>query len=213
MPDRIPTPLLIPPPHLPDPRRSVESAGHRSALSRSPARPRMPASGGACPARCRLQLTDRIRRGGTTPGQPSRPLRNLRADRPDGGRWCTRHGHAAETLRRQSKFSLTRFPQIPIAWRASSAKPKFMAALNHPNIAQIYGLERSSGQTTALGMELVEGPTSGRSHLRGPIPIDEACPSRVRSARRSKGLTSKESSIAISSPPMSRCARTARQSA
>jgi len=33
-----------------------------------------------------------------------------------------------------------------------------LAALNHPNIAAIYGLEKSSG-TTALVMELVEGPT------------------------------------------------------
>ena len=33
-----------------------------------------------------------------------------------------------------------------------------LAALNHPNIAQIYGLERSAG-VTALVMELVDGPT------------------------------------------------------
>ena len=33
-----------------------------------------------------------------------------------------------------------------------------LAALNHPNIAAIYGLERSAG-TIALVMELVEGPT------------------------------------------------------
>jgi eukaryotic-like serine/threonine-protein kinase len=31
-----------------------------------------------------------------------------------------------------------------------------LASLNHPHIAQIYGLERSGG-TTALVMELVEG--------------------------------------------------------
>src|SRR5499426_2112237 len=33
-----------------------------------------------------------------------------------------------------------------------------LAALNHPNIAQIFGLEKSDG-TFALVMELVEGPT------------------------------------------------------
>src|SRR5262245_4824911 len=33
-----------------------------------------------------------------------------------------------------------------------------LAALNHPNIAQIYGVERSDG-TTALVMELVDGLT------------------------------------------------------
>ena len=36
---------------------------------------------------------------------------------------------------------------------------KTLAALNHPNIAAIYGLEKSSG-ITALVMELVEGETS-----------------------------------------------------
>src|SRR5262245_24410889 len=35
---------------------------------------------------------------------------------------------------------------------------KTLAALNHPNIAQIYGVEESGG-VRALVMELVEGPT------------------------------------------------------
>ncbi len=35
---------------------------------------------------------------------------------------------------------------------------KTLASLNHPNIAQIYGFEKSSG-VHALVMELVEGPT------------------------------------------------------
>jgi serine/threonine-protein kinase len=41
---------------------------------------------------------------------------------------------------------------------------KVLAALNHPNIAQIYGLEHS-----ALIMELVEGET-----LKGPLPLETA---------------------------------------
>ena len=36
---------------------------------------------------------------------------------------------------------------------------ELLAALNHPNVAGIYGLERS-GATTALVMELVEGAAS-----------------------------------------------------
>jgi eukaryotic-like serine/threonine-protein kinase len=71
-----------------------------------------------------------------------------------------------------------------------------LAALNHPNIAAIYGLERSNG-ITALVMELVEGPTladiiagdrqsaigdrSGSAHRPSPtahgpraLPLDEA---------------------------------------
>ncbi len=50
---------------------------------------------------------------------------------------------------------------------------KLLAALNHPNIAQIYGLERSSG-VLALIMELVEGPTLEEPITAGPLAIDEA---------------------------------------
>jgi eukaryotic-like serine/threonine-protein kinase len=52
---------------------------------------------------------------------------------------------------------------------------KTLASLNHPNIAQIYGLERSPG-TTALVMELVEGPTLADRIAQGPIPVEEALP-------------------------------------
>ena len=48
-----------------------------------------------------------------------------------------------------------------------------LASLNHPNIAAIYGLERSDG-VTALVMELVEGPTLADRIAHGSIPIDEA---------------------------------------
>ena len=50
-----------------------------------------------------------------------------------------------------------------------------LASLNHPNIAAIYGLERSGG-TTALVMELVEGPTLADRIAQGAIPVDEALP-------------------------------------
>ena len=49
---------------------------------------------------------------------------------------------------------------------------KTLAALNHPNIAAIYGLERRAG-ITALVMELVEGPTLADRIAEGPIPVDE----------------------------------------
>jgi len=48
-----------------------------------------------------------------------------------------------------------------------------LAALNHPNIAGIYGLEDAGG-TTALAMELVEGPTLADRIAQGPVPVDEA---------------------------------------
>src|SRR5918993_889296 len=48
-----------------------------------------------------------------------------------------------------------------------------LASLNHPNIAAIYGLERSGG-TTALVMELVEGPTLADRIAQGAIAEHEA---------------------------------------
>ena len=48
---------------------------------------------------------------------------------------------------------------------------QLLAALNHPNIAQIHGLEESAG-VRALVMELVEGVTLAE-RLTRPIPIDE----------------------------------------
>src|SRR6476646_4907390 len=50
-----------------------------------------------------------------------------------------------------------------------------LAALNHPNIAHIHGLEKSDG-TIALVMELVDGPTLADRIARGPIPITDALP-------------------------------------
>jgi eukaryotic-like serine/threonine-protein kinase len=47
-----------------------------------------------------------------------------------------------------------------------------LACLNHPNIAAVYGLERS-GETLALVMELVTGPTLADS-IAGPMPPDKA---------------------------------------
>src|SRR5436190_9670161 len=50
-----------------------------------------------------------------------------------------------------------------------------LAALNHPNIAHIHGLEDSGG-ARALVMELVEGPTLADRIAQGPLAIDEALP-------------------------------------
>src|SRR3990172_627408 len=52
---------------------------------------------------------------------------------------------------------------------------KVLAALNHPNIAAIYGLEES-GPIRALVMELVEGPTLADRIRSGPVPVDETLP-------------------------------------
>jgi serine/threonine-protein kinase len=50
-----------------------------------------------------------------------------------------------------------------------------LASLNHSNIANIYGVDDSSG-TPALVMELVEGPTLADRIAKGPIPLDETLP-------------------------------------
>jgi Tol biopolymer transport system component len=60
-----------------------------------------------------------------------------------------------------------------------------LAAINHPNIAAIYGLEEgpaeaghsgSGGHVRALVMELVEGDDLSQRIARGAIPFDEALP-------------------------------------
>src|SRR5262245_3839311 len=47
-----------------------------------------------------------------------------------------------------------------------------LAALNHPNIAQIHGVEQV-GPAPALVMEYVDGETLAERIARGPIPVDE----------------------------------------
>ena len=50
---------------------------------------------------------------------------------------------------------------------------KTLAALNHPHIAHIHGLEESDGVRT-LVLEFVDGPTLADRIAHGPIPINEA---------------------------------------
>src|SRR5690348_6697214 len=52
---------------------------------------------------------------------------------------------------------------------------EFLASLNHPNIAAIYGLEESNG-IRALVMELVEGPTLAERIGEQGMPLEEALP-------------------------------------
>ena len=49
---------------------------------------------------------------------------------------------------------------------------QILAALNHPNIASIYGFENSDG-VQALVLELVEGPTLADRMATSPIPLGE----------------------------------------
>src|SRR5277367_3969778 len=56
------------------------------------------------------------------------------------------------------------FAQDPERLARFEREAKVLASLNHPNIAQIYGIE-----DRALIMELVEGQT-----LQGPLPLETA---------------------------------------
>jgi Tol biopolymer transport system component len=80
------------------------------------------------------------------------------------------------------KVLASRVDASPARLARFDLEARALAALNHPNIAAIYGLERS-GATTALVMELVEGPTLAdlidlRRGSSGPIglPLEEALP-------------------------------------
>jgi eukaryotic-like serine/threonine-protein kinase len=50
---------------------------------------------------------------------------------------------------------------------------RVLASLNHPHISAIYGVEQE-GDTQALVLELVEGPTLADRIRQGPLPVEEA---------------------------------------
>ena len=56
-----------------------------------------------------------------------------------------------------------------------SREAQVLASLNHPHIAQIYGVE-DAGSVPALVLELVDGPTLADRIAQGAIPIGEALP-------------------------------------
>lgn len=56
-----------------------------------------------------------------------------------------------------------------------SREAQVLASLNHPHIAQIYGLQDAGG-VPALVLELVDGPTLADRIAHGAIPIGEALP-------------------------------------
>jgi serine/threonine-protein kinase len=64
------------------------------------------------------------------------------------------------------------FTENPDSLARFEREARFLAQLNHANIAQIYGME-SSGETRALVMELVEGPTLAERMQRGALPLEE----------------------------------------
>jgi serine/threonine-protein kinase len=63
----------------------------------------------------------------------------------------------------------------PLRLARFQREAELLAALNHPHIAAIYGVEECNGEN-ALIMELVDGATLADRIAAGPIPIDEALP-------------------------------------
>ncbi len=65
------------------------------------------------------------------------------------------------------------FAEDPDRLSRFSREAKILATLNHPNIAQIYGIEESHG-VHALVMELVEGKSLASHVKQGPLPLETA---------------------------------------
>jgi Tol biopolymer transport system component len=65
------------------------------------------------------------------------------------------------------------FADDPDRLQRLNREAQVLASLNHPNIAQIYGLEQV-GSAGCIVMELVEGETLGERLRSGPLPVDEA---------------------------------------
>ena len=71
------------------------------------------------------------------------------------------------------KFLAVKLPPDPDRLLRFRREAQVLAALNHPHIAQIYGLEES-GSATCIARELVKGETLAECLERGPMPVDEA---------------------------------------
>src|SRR5688572_31716221 len=62
----------------------------------------------------------------------------------------------------------------PVRLARFEREARTLAAVNHPHIAQIYGLEDAGARGKALVMELVPGPTLAERAVDGALPIGEA---------------------------------------
>lgn len=85
--------------------------------------------------------------------------------------------YLAEDTRLGRRVAVKVLPQDVVADAARLARfereAKLLASINHANIAAVYGLEESDGQSF-IAMELVEGETLAEHIRRGAIPVEEA---------------------------------------
>jgi eukaryotic-like serine/threonine-protein kinase len=97
--------------------------------------------------------------------------------------------YAAEDTRLGRKVAIKTLPdefsRDPHRVARFQREAEVLASLNHPNIAQVYGLEDSTSQRCIV-MELVEGDTLQQRLQRGAIPVAEAFRLRSRSPKHWK---------------------------
>src|SRR6202051_1484170 len=83
-------------------------------------------------------------------------------------------GYRAQDARLRREVAIKVVPEStahdPNRMARFAREAQFLAALNHPNIGGIYGLEESPTML-ALVMEVVEGSQPGGPHAPGPLAV------------------------------------------
>ena len=85
--------------------------------------------------------------------------------------------YRAEDLRLHRQVAVKVLPDLfardPERLARFEREAKLLAALSHPNIAAIFGLEEAEGKRFLI-LELVEGETLAQRLARGPLPVGDA---------------------------------------
>ncbi len=85
--------------------------------------------------------------------------------------------YRARDLRLQREVAIKALPEEfqrdPERLARFEREARLLAALNHTNVASIYGLEERDG-ARFLVMELIEGDTLAERLAAGPLPVDDA---------------------------------------
>ena len=86
------------------------------------------------------------------------------------------------------KFLPHAFTSDPERLSRFEREARTLAALNHPNIAAIYGFEEAEGLRFLI-LELVDGPTLADRLADGPLPVPEALIDRTPNRRGARSGT------------------------